>query len=225
MKVIQNRIGNSITDSIFQMNAWMVFFAICATYLVITYIQQEFILTDSVYYTSYGEQMTVDRIAQFLEMQDKWQWIGYAFIPIVLILQVFVITICLNIGTLILNYKVSFGELFGMVMKASLVFAFGQVLYTFALQFYPIETFDDFVDSNIFSLLAWVGTDNIPSWFIYPVSLANIFTICFFLVLAGGMAWLVGKNYKKMLAFIAATYGAGLLLWVLFIVFLQLNLQ
>jgi hypothetical protein len=45
------------------------------------------------------------------------------------------------------------------------------------------------------------------------------------LFLATGMSWLVKANYKQMIGFVAGTYGVGLLIWVLFIVFLQLNLM
>ena len=39
------------------------------------------------------------------------------------------------------------------------------------------------------------------------------------------MGYLLQRRWTNLIGFVAATYGIGLLLWMLFIVFLQLNLQ
>jgi len=98
-------------------------------------------------------------------------------------------------------------------------------VYMMVVQFMDIQTIEDLMKADVFSLLGWTGAENVPTWLQYPLSVVNVFELGFWILLAGGMSYLLQKRWTQMLGFVAATYGVGLLIWVLFIVFLQLNLQ
>lgn len=209
----------------FDQSAWGMYLVTCLLYILILLVQESFILTDAVYFNSLGEQLTTERIAQWLETQHRWAWISYAMIPVSVALQVLLITICLNIGSVLLDYPVSFRTLFGTVVKAVSVFAVGKGVYVSILLTMEVHTLDDLFKADMFSLLGWIGKENVPFWLTYPLSVLNVFELAFFLLLAGGLALLIKRPFREMLNFVAGTYGIGLIIWILFIVFLQLNLM
>ncbi len=209
----------------YDQSAWGMYLVTCLLYVLILLVQESYILTDAVYFNSLGEQLTTERIAQWLEAQHRWAWISYAMIPLSVALQVLLITICLNIGSVLLDYPVSFRVLFGMVTKAVSVFAVGKGIYVLILLTVEIHTLDDLFKADIFSLLGWIGKEEVPMWLAYPLSVINVFELAFWLLLAGGLGLLIKRPFWEMLNFVAGTYGVGLTIWILFIVFLQLNLM
>lgn len=216
---------NTLFRDFFSIRAWLLFAFSCVSYALVLHIQQKYVLTEQVYYNTLGEQLTIERIDTFLRARADWAWLSYALIPLVLFLQALLVSICLATGAILLDYKIKFGVLFGMVVKAAVIYTVGKLMYMMVVQFTDIETIEDLLKADVFSLLGWVGADAVPTWLHYPLSVVNVFELGFWLLLAVGMGYLLEKQWTKMLGFIAATYGVGLLVWVLFIVFLQLNMQ
>lgn len=214
-----------IAGDFFRLNAGLAFLFICTIYALALYIQQEFILTKELYYNTLGEQLTIERIDAFLQLRSKWVWLSYAFIPIMVLLQALLVSICLSTGAILMDYKIPFAQIFNIVVKALLVFALGKVCYLAALQFQEIRTIEDLIQADVFSLLGWLGTDGIPEWLLYPLGVINIFEIFFWFVLAAIMGYLLKRPARQMLGFVSATYGIGLLIWIALVVFIQLNLQ
>ena len=217
--------NHSLLRDYFSLSAWGMFAFSCVVHIIVLFIQQEYVLTNTVYYNTLGEQLTVERIDAFLQTRQKWAWLGYVIIPLTVGLQALLISICLGTGAILLDYKVRFGALFGMVVKALAIFAVGRVLFMLVALFTEVRNLDDLLQADVFSLLGWIGKDGIPDWLLYPLSVVNVFEVLFWLLLAGGMGYLLQRRWLRMIGFVAATYGIGLLLWMLFIVFLQLNLQ
>lgn len=217
--------NHSFFRDYFSLPAWGMYAFSCIAYMAVLYIQQQYVLTEQVYYNTLGEQLTIERIDAFLQTQQRWAWLGYVIIPLTVGLQALLISICLGTGAILLDYRVRFGALFGMVVKALAVFAVGRVLFMLVALFTEVRNLDDLLRADVFSLLGWIGKDGIPDWLLYPLSVVNVFEVLFWLLLAGGMGYLLQRRWTNLIGFVAATYGIGLLLWMLFIVFLQLNLQ
>lgn len=218
-------IANKGLVAFYQQPAWGMYLLTCLLYVLVTLVQQTYILTDAVYYETLGEQLTRESIAGLLEAQDRWAWVTYALIPFSILLQVLLITCCLNIGTILFDYPAGFRSLFGMVIKAVSIFALGKLAYTVILLGFDIQSMEDLFRADVFSLLGLVGKHNVPDWLVYPLNVVNVFEVFFWLALAGGLMLLIGRSFRSMLAFVAGTYGAGLIVWILLIVFLQLTLQ
>ncbi len=221
---VKKIVKNGLT-AFYQQPAWGMYLLTCLLYVLVTLAQQTFVLTDAVYYETLGEQLTRESIAGLLEAQDRWAWVTYALIPVSIFLQVLLITCCLNIGAILLDYPVGFRSLFGMVIKAVSIFALGKLAYTVVLLGFDIRSLEDLFRADVFSLLGLVGKQNVPDWLVYPLNVVNVFEVFFWLALAGGLMLLIGRSFRSMLAFVAGTYGAGLIVWTLLIVFLQLTLQ
>ena len=109
------------SEWLFEQDALPIFVLICLTFALTALIQQKYVLVDAVYYNSFGEQLADDRIEKMIEMRDEWAWVSYLLIPVLIVLQVFLITVCLNIGTILFNYRIGFVKLFRLVMKVQLL--------------------------------------------------------------------------------------------------------
>lgn len=225
-KTIQiTKSSRSFADNLQDQNAWLVFLLLCIGYAAVTFIQDHYILTREVYHNTLGEQLTIERIDEMLDKQAGYKWLSYALIPLIILIQNGLIAICINSGTIAMNYKVKFTAIFKTVMKASVIFLIGKIIVSFIYLFTDIHVFDDLITSDKFSLSGYFSKDSIPAWLRYPLSIVNVFEIVFWLLLSWGVSRLIQKSYSASFGFVAATYGIGLLMWMLFIVFLSLNLS
>lgn len=206
-------------------NGSTAFVALCFVYAVVVYVQQHFVMTHELYYNTLGEQLTVERIDAVLKLRSRYEWMAFAMIPLTVFLQALLISICLSTGTILMDYKVPFRRVFGMVMKALTIFALGKVLYVMVLLLIDVQTMDDLIRADVFSLLGWIDKDGLPDWLLYPLGVLSVFEIIFWVLLAVGMGNLLWRPARQMPGFIAVTYGLGLLVWLALVVFLQLNLQ
>lgn len=193
--------------------------------LLMVYLQQSVLLSETLYFNSLGEQMAHDRIEALLQRQERMQWIAYSLVPIALLLQIFVITLCLNVGAILYEYQLGFSKLFGMVTRAMVLLSVVSTIQVIPLLLVPIEHLDDLASLDWFSVAAIFQDMELPFWLLVPLKMLNIFFLVTVLILAGGMHWLTGRPYGKMLGFVAGTYGVGMLLLVLLLVFLQLNMS
>ncbi|GEM_PF-829684 len=217
------RTGSSIAKSFQDQNAWLVFLVLVLGYEVAYFIQDHYIITKEVYYNTLGEQLTTERIDEYLSKQAKWKIWSYVIIPVSTLLQTVLITICINCGTIVLNYEAGFKSIFKVVLKSSLVFLIFRILLTVIYLSGDVKLFDDLTTLNKFALSGFIEKDALPVWLMYPLSVINIFEIAFWLLLAWGMSEQIKKPFTKALSFVGATYGVGLCMWMLFVVFLTLN--
>jgi len=218
-----NKIPNKkqLTKGSWGLSTWETFGVLCAVSLVVFFVQDQLILTKDVYYSLLGEQMAIDRIDALLNFQAKWKWVNYVVIPFMLLLQSATIAACMFTGAILLDWKIPYRAFFGLVIRAMAVVTMGKILQTIILLFMNIQSMDDFYRADWFSLLGWVGKANLPELAMAPASFLNVFEVLFWVLLAAGVRQL--SENAKGLGFVAGTYGVGLVLWCLFLVYLQVN--
>ncbi|HEY0612674.1 MAG TPA: hypothetical protein VGD35_23520 [Chitinophaga sp.] len=68
-----------------------------------------------------------------------------------------------------------------------------------------------------------LDVSTIPKYFIYPLSLLNVFELAYWVVLALGVKYFSGKSWGASIKIVASTYGIVLLIWILVIVFISLQ--
>jgi hypothetical protein len=215
----------NIAESVFNTNAWVAFAALCVLSLAAMAFQQYFILTDDVYYNSLGEQLAYDRIQTMLDGQKKYRWLAYALTPILLIFQIFLIAICLNVGTLLRGDKISFKKLFSMVTRVLIIPVFFKlVMVCMTYFFYDIKSFNDLANVFSFSVINFFDATILPTWLKYPLATLNLVEIIFFLLLTYSIRLLLNLDLIRSITFVGYTYGVGLVMWMLIVVFLQMSL-
>lgn len=223
-----NLSGQKWIQEFFELNSWLVLLMLCLLYGISTYIVQNFIITEEVYYNTLGEQLTMERIEELLKHNNKIVWVQVLAIPLVTVLQTALVAFCLNAGALVSNWKIGFRQLFSLTLKASLIFGVSKVIKTIICLLTPIATLNDFLMTDyfsIFGLLTQLGVE-LPELFIYPLSTINIFELIFcYLLIAGLSLKLPHLPNGQIRQGVIAAYGTGLAFWVLVVMFLQVNLQ
>lgn len=181
-------------------------------------------LYEDIFYQSFGEKLTTERIAKMIEFSYKWQWFGYIFTPINVLIRVSFTTICLYIGYFLANLKIIFKDLFKVALLSDFVFvAAGLAKLVILIFFNEVNTLDD-LQFQPLSLMQLFDKDSVDILFVYPFSLLNVFEVLYWLVLAWLLTGVVEKPFGSSLKTVATLYGTGLALWVLFVMFLTVNL-
>lgn len=199
------------------------FLFISLLYVLFSVILNEFIIKDNLYYQTLGEQLARERIEEFLEFKHKWDWIAYLIIPVVLFLKFLFVALCLETGSIFQGYKTSFKQMFHIAMFSELVFLFAQMLKTVVIALAKLEDLNELQYIASFSLLSIMNNKNIDPWFIYPLHTINIFEILYWLFLAFILKTLLQKEYFRMIKFVLSTYGVGLLILIIVVMFINVN--
>lgn len=209
---------------VFNYNGWKLYLLLIGFTVLLTFSINNLFLSEGLFYQSFGEQMAVERIAKMIEMSRKWQWIGYLFIPIVVMIRVSFSAICLYIGSFLASSQVRFKELFKVALLADFVFVLAGITKLVILIFFKDVSRLDDLQFQPLSFLELFQRDSVDKLFIYPFSLISVFELLYWLVLAWLLAGVLEKPFGNSLKRVASSYGTGLLLWVLFVMFLTVNL-
>ena len=209
--------------SFFSFDKRMFFVFLCICYAGILFINKEFILHDNLYFEALGEQLAYERIEKFLNDQKENAWISFCIIPFFLLFKLFIISISIATGLLLANYKLSFKKIFQIVLIAEAIFIIPKAIKTAYFLFAKNYTLKDIGNFDVWSALALVGRDNVPIWLTYPLSTFNIFEIAYWFILAFGLVLVIKRTYNEMFTLIITSYGTLMLVWIIFVVFLQVS--
>ena len=78
-------------------------------------------------------------------------------------------------------------------------------------QFYPL------------SVLNFFDADAIPRYWLYPLQVLNLFEVAYCFLLAYGVADVTGFSFKRSFGLVMSSYGVGLVLWVVLVMFLSIT--
>ncbi len=196
------------------------FLGITALYCLSALLSQT-LITKEILFNTFGSEEFVEKI---IKQKQEYGWVSYLLTPVFYSIKFLLIVATLNIGVLLLNIKVRFGQLWRTVLLAELITVFFGVITILLLMYNNFQNMDEIREFDPFSISYYVNTTNIPQFLTYPFSLLNLAEFAYWLLLARLMMPLLDKKYFQSLGFVVQTYGVGLLLWVTLIVFLSLLL-
>jgi hypothetical protein len=208
-------------------NLFLKFCIISLFSIIITYFFNKFLATEEVFYNFYSEQLAQEQINQLLESQQKWAWVGYAIIPLLILLRTSLVALCISLGLFFYDTenKIQFKQLFRIALLGEFVLVL--VGYFKVFYFYFIKTDYTLLDVQQFYPLSYTNfldLSKIAPWLIYPLQTINLFEIAYFFVLVYGMHKLLRNKYSKTFEMVAVSYGSGLVIWLGFVMFLTLNM-
>ena len=202
------------------------FLLLCLVNIFALYINNEILLTDEVYYQTYGERIAMEKIDQYINVLHSYQWVGYVMAPLMLLIKIGLISICINIGTLFADYMIGFKKIFKIVLVAESIFVLTNLMRILWLTYFmDVHTMIDIQYFYPLSILSLFDPMTLQSWFIYPMATLNLSELLYFLTLAYGLQIALKTVYDKALTLVLSSYGTGLLIWMFFIVFLSINLS
>lgn len=197
------------------------FFFLIVVYLALQYAIQHVIISDELIFDSLADQISYERIVEFLDEGKNWKWLSYALLPLIVSIKIFVVATCFKTGNLFLNTDIPFGRFLSIVTNGEFVFVIPTcikfVWYAFFSSSFSLQDLQYFSPLSIFSLF---NPAEVEPWLMYPLQLLNLFEVAYWCVLAWQLKSIFGKDFSDCLGFVASTYGLGLFVWVIFVMFL-----
>jgi hypothetical protein len=207
----------------FKFKALLLFCLIAIIYLFISYIVHTIILTESFYYSNLSKQFSIPKIETLILLNKKIVWISYILSPIMLILKVFMISLVLFIGIKLFEVDLNFKVCFKIIVISEFIALISSITKTLYFYIYPPNNFEVLQNFNPLGVSIFLKNNSIPKYLLYPIQQLNLFEVGYWLLLAYGIKCLGNVDFKKALKITSLSYGVGLAIWCIFIVFLQLQ--
>lgn len=202
-------------------------FAVISLINILLYLLSSYVLNlDKVFIHSLSEQLTSEQIQKVLSIREKWQWVQYALVPLFIGVRVAIVSLLLDVGCLFFNEEISYKRLFHMALLGESIFLFVPILkLCWFYFFHPDFSLEDLQYFYPLSLSNIIDPKTVTTWFIYPLQIANIFEVVYFLFLSIQIDKAIGSTTEKGLNIVGCGYGVGLLLWVVGVMFFTLNMS
>lgn len=193
---------------------------------ILTYFSKKTLSLNELFLNTLNEQFSLDQVKKISSFKNKWEIFEYILPAFVLILKTALVTLILEVGCFFFEKKIKYKELFNIVVKAEFVFLLVIIFKTVWFYFLqPNYTLEDLKYFYPLSALNIIGYEGLQPWFIYPFQVLNLFELAYWIILA----YLIGKEInstkEKGLLIVASSYGVGLLIWVVGVMFLTLNIS
>lgn len=208
--------GRTSADRVLPVNGWVLFAFVSALYLGVTFLNQEFVLTEELYYNTYGEQLAADRIRDMFAMREQYAWVGYVTTPLFIALRGAYAALCLSAGAILAEYsEMSYRRLFKAALLCEGVFFLRSAANTFwnSVVANP-ETLQEAGSALTTSVAVFFNTPEVPQWALYPLQTLNLFEALYIVAMSGTLAWMFDRDWKDISVLTIVSYGLGLLLWI-----------
>lgn len=202
------------------------FIALIIITILLSLLSKELLNTNDLVISSLAEQLTNEQINEIIGIQEKWEWLGFIIIPIILLLKISIIAAIIDAGCFFFDKEIKYKKLFKIVTKAEFVFLgviiFKTIWFYVFQQDYTLEELQNFYPLSALNI---VGYEGLKAWFVYPFQILNFFELAYWFALA----YLLGKELNvttdKGFSIVASSYGVSLLIWVVGVMFFTLNMS
>ncbi|AZQ64760.1 hypothetical protein EI427_21280 [Flammeovirga pectinis] len=211
-------------NSILKSNKLTFFILLVFLSWLIQFISSEFLFTEDVWYSTYGEQLTIEQIDGLLEWNLEYWWFAYVLVPIILGIKVILITLALIIGAVLFDISLSFSKTMGVVIIAEYIFlipSFFQLFWFSTIT--NVTTITDMVSFTPWTLWYYLDHEELMQWVNYPLNLVNLFELFFIISLTFFTKKFLVEEDQNAYKIVLYGYGSGLLTWAIFISFLSIQ--
>lgn len=195
---------------------------VCCISVIAAYIQQEYLVIPQLENMPIINDILKRKI---LNEFQKLRWLSLLLAPIIILLRVSLVASCFFVGSLLFDGfgKLEYGRCFNVALKADVILLFSAVISSAILLFAGNES--TVYVSKCMSLLYFFDLENIEPWLVMPIGVLNVFEAVYWFFMAALLAVALKKSYKDALNFVLCTYGTGLVLFILFIIFVTLYIS
>ncbi|CAN5350279.1 hypothetical protein BH09BAC3_BH09BAC3_08740 [soil metagenome] len=214
------------TLGLLEMNPLYWFIAFCCISLLFFYALNIFLISENLYFNFYADLLSYERILEVLRVQKQWQFISYSILPIYYLAKFTLVASCISVGVLLTRREISFKTLFQISITAEIIFLLPSFVKLIWFGFFHQEyTLTELQQFYPFSILNILNVDQIAPWFLYPLQLINVFELAYWFAIAYQLKLLSGHSLSNNLSLVASTYGVGLLLWSIVMMFIVVSVS
>ncbi len=204
----------------FQINYLIILIVILLTEVVFSFSLKEYILNDKFLYNSFAEQMTMEEVENAVTSVKESFWLLLLSAVLKVIVEVFLIALAINLGTLLFEYQITFKQIFGAVTKAYIIFAITRIVLMAIYAYKGVSSLEDLNYIPKLSLFELFDAQSLPNWAVFPLQIANLPQLFFILLTALGLNQIRQYGFTKWLLVVLGTYGTGLVIWTILVTFL-----
>lgn len=191
--------------------------------LIVNYITQLSFLGEQIYFNTFAENLSSDRIQKLYQNNKEWEWLGYFLLPLLYLVKIAYVSFCLTTASLLNIEEGNYKANFNVSLKADYIFIVMMLVrFTWLFFFKEINTLTDlgYIPGSILNLF---NIDKIPKWIIYPLQTCNIWEVLYCLI--GTSMYSIQFGVSKTIAAkqFCIPYLIGLFIWILVVVFLTLQ--
>lgn len=209
-----NKICMSLIISLYNQSKYKWLLFLIAATLFFVWYQQSFFISDTLYYNTYGDQLSFETIDSIIGSAKKYAWLGYIASPFVLLIRITFTTLCLYTALFFKNVESNFSSSFNIALKADVSFVFlglFNIIYHLAV---PAENLIDLA-GNPLSLIYYLDIESLPKYLLYPIGLINLFEFFYWGLLISLIKYRYKYSISESFKFVLSSYGLGLLLLAL----------
>ncbi|MDF7820115.1 hypothetical protein P1X15_21025 [Runella sp. MFBS21] len=204
----------------FKINYLIILIVILLVEIVFSFSLKEYILNDKFLYNSFAEQMTMEEVENAVTSVKESFWLLLLSAVLKVIAEIFLITLAINLGTLLFEYQITFKQIFGAVTKAYIIFAITRVVLMGIYAYEGVSSLEDLNYIPKLSLFELFDTQSLPNWAVFPLQIANLPQLFFILLTALALNQIRQYGFAKWLLVVLGTYGTGLVIWTILVTFL-----
>lgn len=202
-------------------NIMSLFLLYVCVMLIIAFLQQEVILLPELQsFDLIGDEAK----AKMLEDWQKWRWVSFTLIPILLLLRISLVTVCLFLGSFF------FADMFGLKFKdwweIAMIAQAVMILYSIIVFVINVACGESkALEVTKYTSLLFLEKDNMEQWIKLPLSSVNILEIAYWLIMAKIVSLKTESGFGKSIKFVLSSYGVGYLFYIVLLMFLILYLN
>lgn len=203
-----------------------VFIFLLIAYVTILIASDYVLISDELFFDFFGRQLSYESINEIIEKGKSWKWVMYLFLPAVVFLKLFLVSICFSIGGLVVGLESGYKTFFQVSVKSEFIFLIPTIIKLFWFSLYQTDyTLEDLQYFSPLSVFILFSPKEIEPWLAYPLQLLNVFELLYWFSLAYQLKEVLGKSFSGSWGFVAATYGVGLLVWLVLVMFLTVSIS
>jgi hypothetical protein len=206
-----------------ELNIRLLFILVSLLYLSLAFLTNTFLFTKQFYFEVFANKFTGERITEMIEYSNKLIWVGYFCIPLFLILKLLIIALILCTGLEFGGYRIKYSLVLKIVILAEsmmILMAFSKFTYLIYFKSTDIEILKNYYP---FSLISLFQIKSIPYYFVYPLQLLNLFEVGYWIILVFLIKKTICVTFLNSFKVIASSYGISMFVWILFVMFIQLQ--
>lgn len=203
----------------------MKYFVLSVLLILITELTKSILNYNQLLYNSLAENLTSKQIDYFFELQNKWKWVSYFFIPIYILIKTSLIASTVYVGVFFFSKKeIAFKSILDIIFKAEFIFLLVPIFkitwFSLFQTSYTLENIQYFYPLSLLNITGYSGVD---LWFIYPLQVINLFELAYIIYLSYQIGNVTETNGDNGLKIMAYTYVPMMFLWIAVVMFFTLN--
>ena len=198
------------------------FILLSLLYLLSAVIINEYIIRDELYYRSLGSQLSFSMIDELISFRNKWQWISYAGIPVILTIKFLLVGTFLSMGSIVAGHKLTFRQIFAIAMVAEVVYLAANFIATSNILLSEVNSLED-LNVNILSLASLVPESATATYIYVPLQSMSIFLAIYILFLTWCYKAVTGYPLRQSLTLVIATFGTAFIMWTILVMYLLIS--